>query len=89
MADVNGDLTPSGNEVELVSADEWANMNVSQLFDQRIVLNNRLAIVSQYGNPGMIKQIQMGIQQLDVVLQYKENRKSKKNKKEKALTGLI
>jgi len=89
MVDVNGNMTPSGKEVELVSADEWMDMTVSQLFDQRIVLNNRLAIILECGNPAMIKQIQIGIKQLDAVLQHKQTIKPKKNKKENALTGLI
>jgi len=73
----------------LVSADKWMDMTVTQLFDQRIVMNNRLAIIAECGNPAMIKQIQIGINQLDAVLQHKQNYKPKKNKKENALTGLI
>jgi len=29
MADVNGNITPSGKEIELVSADKWMDMTVN------------------------------------------------------------
>ena len=89
MADVNTH-TPSGKEVELVSADEWKDMNVTQLFDQKMVLNNRLTAVLQYGNPAMIKQITIGIQQLDAIIAHKERQNIKKiNNRNRDLTGLI
>ena len=89
MADVNTH-TPSGQEVELVSADEWKDMNITQLFDQKMVLNNRLTAVMQYGNPAMIKQITIGIKQLDAIIAYKENQNIKKiNNRNRDLTGLI
>ena len=89
MADVNTHR-PDGREVELVSADEWANMNITDLFDQQLILNNRLTAVMQVGNPAMIKQIRMGIQQLNAIISYKEQQKIKNiNNKNRDLTGLI
>lgn len=89
MADVNTH-TPSGQEVELVSADEWKNMNITQLFDQKMILNNRLTAVMQYGNPAMIKQINLGIKQLDAIIAYKEKQHIQKiNNRNRDLTGLI
>jgi hypothetical protein len=89
MADVNTH-TPSGQEVELVSADEWANMSVTQLWDQKMILNNRLTAVMQYGNPLMIKQINAGIAQLDAIIRHKEQQNRKKiNNRNRDLTGLI
>jgi len=90
MADVNGKYTPSGKEVELVDATEWMNMSVTQLFDQRITLNNRYGLASQYGGPAMLKQIQTGIAQIDAIIKYKEQQRNKNiNKKQKDLVGLI
>ena len=89
MADVNTH-TPSGKEVELVSAEEWKDMSITQLFDQLMILNNRLTAVMQFGNPAMIKQIQMGIKQLDTIIKYKERQHIKNiNNRNKDLTGLI
>ncbi len=82
--------TPSGAEVEIVSADEWADMSVTQLFDQRIVLANRLALCAQFGNPGMLKQISMGLHQIDAIIKYKEQKKLKNiDKRQRDITGLI
>ena len=89
MADVNGDTTPSGKHVELVSADLWPNMTVNELMDQRIVLANRLAIASQYANPAMLRQLQMGLNRLDAILKSKENIDYRKPKHKKDPTGLI
>ena len=89
MADVNTH-TPSGQEVELVSAEEWKDMTVTQLFDQQMILNNRLTAVMQYGNPAMIKQITIGIKQLEAIIAYKEKQHIKKiNNRNRDLTGLI
>jgi len=88
MVDVNGNISPSGKEVELVSADDWADMSVSDLFDQKIILNNRLSIVAVHGSPAMIKQIQIGMMQLDHMIASKEKVKYDKNKDD-GLTGLI
>lgn len=89
MADVNTH-TPSGQEVELVSAEEWKDMTVTQLFDQKMILNNRLTAVMQFGNPLMIKQITLGIKQLDALIAHKEKQNIKKiNNRNRDLTGLI
>lgn len=82
--------TPSGAEVEIVSANEWADMSVTQLFDQRIVLANRLALCAQFGNPGMLKQINMGLNQIDTIIRYKEQKRLKNvDKRQRDITGLI
>ncbi len=82
--------TPSGLEVEIVSADEWKDMSVTQLFDQRIVLANRLALCAQFGNPGMLRQINMGLHQIDTIIKYKEQKKIKNiDKRQRDITGLI
>ncbi len=90
MADVNGTHTPSGREVELVSADKWMDMSVTELFDQRITLNNRLNAVMTFGNPAMIKQLQLGVMQIDNIIKHKEQEQFKKiNNRNRDLTGLI
>lgn len=82
--------TPSGAEVEIVSANDWADMSVTQLFDQRIVLANRLALCAQFGNPGMLKQINMGLNQIDAIIRYKEQKRLKNiDKRQRDITGLI
>lgn len=82
--------TPSGTEVEIVSADEWTDMTVTELFDQRIVLSNRLALCAQFGNPNMLKQINFGIQQIDAIIKFKEQKRIKNiDKRQRDITGLI
>jgi hypothetical protein len=82
--------TPNGKEVEVVTADEWMNMSINDLFDQKLVLNNRLNIASQYGNPAMLKQIQAGIMQLEAIIRHKEQQHIKNiNNRNRDVTGLI
>jgi hypothetical protein len=89
MADVNTHR-PDGTEVELVSADEWANMSITQLFEQQLILQNRLTAVMQYGNPAMIKQITIGVKQLEAIINQKERQNIRKiNNRNRDLTGLI
>jgi len=81
---------PDGTEVELVSADEWVDMSINDLFEQKTILNNRLNTVAQFGNPQMLKQMQFGIQQLDGIIRYKEQQHIKNiNNRNRDLTGLI
>ncbi len=88
MVDVNGNITPSGKSVEDISADDWADMTVTELFDQKIILNNRLSIVAAHGTPAMMKQIKIGMMQLESIINSKEDIKYDKNKDD-GLTGLI
>jgi len=90
MGDVNTHMPSTGAEVELVDADTWMTMSITDLFDQRIILNNRLAACAQYGNPNMLRQMQAGIKQIDMILNHKEkhNRKNT-NKRQKDIVGLI
>ncbi len=90
MVDVNTHMPSTGKEVELVNADTWTTMSIIDLFDQRIILNNRLSACAQYGNPNMLRQMQAGIKQIDTILSYKEQQKIKKtDKKQKDIIGLI
>ncbi len=88
MTDVNGNITPSGKAVDDVCADDWGDMSVTQLFDQKIILNNRLSIVASHGTPAMMKQIKIGMLQLEAIINSKEEIKYNKNKDD-GLTGLI
>jgi len=90
MADVNTHMPSTGKEVELVDADTWLEMSITDLFDQRIILNNRLSTCAQYGNPNMLKQMQAGIRKIDMILSYKEQQNNKKiDKRQKDIVGLI
>lgn len=81
---------PDGQKVELVSADEWIDMSINDLFEQKAILNNRLVTVAQYGNPAMLKQMQIGLLQLDNIIRYKENQHKKNiNNRNRDITGLI
>ncbi len=79
---ISGDLTPiTRQKVEQVTPEKWPQMTIGALWDQRLVLSNRIVQAQQCGHAEMINQIQQGINMLDAVLAYKakEAEESAKN----------
>lgn len=69
---VDGKLTPiTRQEVKDVNAHQWDKMSLQQLRAQLDVLDQRLFYATQHGNPEIIKQIELGIYQLRLILQQK------------------
>ncbi len=79
---ISGDLTPiTRQKVEQVTPEKWTQMTIGALWDQRLVLSNRIVQAQQCGHAEMINQIQHGINMLDAVLAHKtkEAEESAKN----------
>lgn len=69
---VNGDVTPiTRRKIEKLDTSRWYEMNISELTDQRIILNNRIMYASTSGNGGVIQQLQRGLAQLDQLIAEK------------------
>jgi len=69
---VTDDITPITHQpVENVNANQWSNISLSDLWDERIVLENRLNYALQIGHTEMIQQLQSGIIRLDAVIQHR------------------
>lgn len=66
------ELTPITKQpINQVHSDRWQEMTVSELWEERITLNNRLTYALQIGHADMIKQLNMGIKFLDQLIQSK------------------
>lgn len=69
---VNANITPiTRQKIEAVTPEKWAKMSISLLLDQRLFLVERSVKASQAGHSEMAQQIQLGINSLDALLQYK------------------
>lgn len=70
--DVNGPVTPITKQpVEQIDAEDWDNLNVSQLWDQRAVLVERMNYVAANCGPHVSVQLQRGIARLDALIESK------------------
>lgn len=66
---VNGDITPiTRKKIEQVDSSQWNEMTVSELYDQRIILSNRMSQASMSGNPAILQQIECGLRALDAII---------------------
>lgn len=66
---VNSDVTPiTRKKIEQVDASKWHEMTTQQLFDQKVILTERLYQAQMVGNYHIVQQIQKGIQALDALL---------------------
>lgn len=73
---VEGDLTPiTRQKIESVDSTDWDMMTVGQLYDQRIVLTNRMQQAAQSSFGAMaIKQMQTGLAQIDTLIAQKASK---------------
>lgn len=70
---VNGDITPiTRQKIEKLDSSQWPDMDVSALYDQRIILTNRIAAASSSGSYGMVQQLEHGLKYLDSILASKK-----------------
>ena len=66
---VNDDITPiTKKPITQVDSNEWSKLSVTELWEQRTVINNRLDYALQLGHTDMIKQIQTGLHLLDQII---------------------
>jgi hypothetical protein len=70
--DVAGNKTPiTKKDVQQVRADRWHEMSVSELYDQKGILDGRLVAAAQLGNFNLLRQVQMGIDAINEVIAQK------------------
>lgn len=71
---VEGDVTPITREpISTVKPVEWKDMTSSQLWEEKMVLQQRIAAAASCGHPELIVQIQRGIAVLDQYLGEKQS----------------
>lgn len=67
--DVNSNISPITKQpIQEIRADKWLKMSTSDLFDQKLILESRLAIANRIGNFSLMQQIQMGIDQIHAII---------------------
>jgi len=71
---ISADVTPTTREpIYQVTPEKWGQMDINQLWDQRIILNNRVVKALQSGHADIAKQVQAGLNSLDALLQYRND----------------
>ncbi len=69
---VDGDITPTLRErIPSVKADDWSEMTISELYDQRYTLQTRSQFASETGHPELIKQIESGMLIIDEIIRVR------------------
>jgi hypothetical protein len=69
--DSDSTLTPiTKQEIKQVSAHEWENLTVGQLYDQLLILQQRKFSCQQHA-PLMVNDIERGIKQLQLIIDKK------------------
>lgn len=70
--DVSSNKTPiTKKDVQQVRADKWHEMSVSELYDQKGILDGRLVAAAQLGNFNLLRQVQMGIDAINEIIAQK------------------
>ena len=71
---VTADITPiTHQKVEKLDASQWEEMTTSDLFKQRLVLQQRLDAVALMGNLSMHQQLTLGMIRLNKVLSERDD----------------
>lgn len=66
------ELTPITQQpIGQVHSDQWKDMPISELWEQHSILNTRLNYALQMRHAEMIKQLQIGLDVIDQVIQAK------------------
>ena len=76
---VEGNITPITREkIESVEPQKWVEMDINMLYDQRIILNNRMVRAYQAGHAEIAQQIQNGINLIDSLIKKKVDEQNNK-----------
>lgn len=72
--DEKSKITPtSKTEIKDIQADQWHTMNLSQLYDQKTIMEERLFAAANYNNnPEVLRQINQGLQRLLSIIDAKQ-----------------
>lgn len=66
---VDGDVSPvTRRKIDKVDALRWDEMSTAELHDQRAALQDRYVNAQMLGHPQLIQQLEMGIRQIDEIL---------------------
>lgn len=69
---LDGKVTPiTRQKIEQVTPTDWQEMGITALWDERIVLDNRMMLAYQSGHAEIARQIQHGLNTIDALLQRK------------------
>lgn len=69
---ISADITPiTRQKVETVTPEKWGEMDINMLWDQRLIMAERVVKALQAGHAEIAKQVQQGLNSLDALLQYK------------------
>jgi len=70
--DNTADVTPvTRQKIEKVTPDKWHQMDINQLWDQRIILSERIVKAHQAGHAEIALQIQQGVNAIDMILRQR------------------
>jgi len=71
---VTDDITPITHQpVNQITANEWSALSLTELWEQRVTLDNRLNYALQLGHSELIKQLQRGLSQLDEIIKQRSS----------------
>ena len=75
---ISDDITPiTRQKIDQVTPEDWLKMDISTLWDQRITLSNRMVMALQSGHYDIAKQVQSGVNRIDVILQMRDAAETK------------
>jgi len=63
--------TSSPPTENIILADEWHSMNINELYEQKIILQNRIFASSEIKNRSLLLQLQKGMVELEAIIQQK------------------
>jgi len=67
---INADVTPITRvKIEQVTPEKWHEMDINALWDQRIILANRMIMANQAGHMEIAKQVNAGVLRIDALLE--------------------
>jgi len=69
---INADITPITRvKIDQVNPEKWHLMDINALWEQRIILTNRMIAANQAGHMEIAKQINAGVMKIDFLLKKK------------------
>lgn len=76
---INADITPITRvKIEQVTPEKWHLMDINALWDQRIILANRMIAANQSGHMELAKQVNAGVMRIDALLEKKADEEEEK-----------
>ncbi len=76
---INAKITPITRvKIEQVTPENWHLMDINTLWEQRIILTNRMIAANQAGHAEIAKQVNAGVMKIDSLLQKKSEEEEEK-----------